>query len=104
MYAVVILLLHFIYSTFWWSFTRFHLRKKELLNFQTYCPVGCDTVYSGGNTPTFHNELWLQTNVLAPVSLFMSLCFDRKSVKSQVSENIAALIKSSNTHFYHFSV
>jgi len=26
MYAVVTLLLHIIYSTFWWSFTRFHLQ------------------------------------------------------------------------------
>ena len=76
--------------------------EKELLNFQMYSPVW--HIYPGGSTPTFHNELWFQTNLLPPVSLYMSLSFDKKSVKNQVSETIAALMKSCDNHLHHFSI
>jgi hypothetical protein len=87
MYAVVILLLHFIsfikhsddpLQDFTHGYRTY--REKELLNFQMYCLMGCDTIYPGGSTP-FHNELWLQTNLLPPISLFMSSCFDGKICK-----------------------
>jgi hypothetical protein len=100
---------HFIYSAFSKSVISFHLwiwtyKGKELLNFQMYCPMECDTIYPGGTTPTFQNDLWFQTNLLPPISLFISLCFEGNSIISLVSETIAALIKSSSTHLHHFSV